>query len=90
MRMFDWVQKLFGRRTKISVRVLYCPKCHTSQKVDFESLPFRFVNRRQTGSMREVQCPHCGFYIPGRNAINASSMKEALKRQKEFEELLRT
>ena len=86
--MFDWLQKWFAARKARSVRVLHCPKCHASQKVDFETMPFRLVNRRQTGSIREVQCPQCGFYIPGRNAANALSLKDAIERQNKFEELL--
>jgi RNase P subunit RPR2 len=86
--MFALLQKLFRVRAKRSLRVLHCPKCHKSQKVDFETLPFRFVNRRQTGSMNEVRCPKCGFFIPGRNALNASSMRDAIERQKKFEELI--
>lgn len=70
------------------IRVLHCPKCQSSQEVDFDTIPFRFVNHRQTGSMREIQCPKCGFFIPGRNALNAASMRDAIKRQKRFEELL--
>jgi hypothetical protein len=68
------------------MRVLHCPKCRTSQEVDFDTIPFRFINRPQTGSMREIQCPKCGFFIPGRNALNAASMRDAIKRQKRFEE----
>jgi len=86
--MFAWLQNLFSKRTTGSGRVLHCPKCRTSQKVDFETIPCRFVNYPQTGSIREIKCPECGFYIPGRNAMNASSMQDALKRQKEFEALL--
>jgi hypothetical protein len=86
--MFEWLQKMFGANAKRSLQVLHCPKCHKSQKVDFETIPFRFVNYRQTGSIREVRCPQCSFFIPGRNAANASSMKDAVERQKKFEELL--
>ena len=71
------------------MRVLHCPKCQTSQEVDFDTIPFRFVSRRQTGSIREIQCPKCGFFIPGRNALNAVSMKDAIDRQKKFEEIRR-
>jgi hypothetical protein len=70
-------------------RILHCPKCQSSKRVVFDQLSFRFIRYRQTGSIQEVQCPQCGFYIPGRNALNAATMAEAIDRQQKFEELLK-
>jgi ribosomal protein S26 len=69
--------------------MLHCPKCQSSETVDFDTLNSRFVRYRQTGSIRELQCPQCGFFIPGRNALNAATMAEAVDRQRRFEELLK-
>jgi hypothetical protein len=57
--------------------------------VDFDTLSFRFIRHRQTGSIREWQCPKCGFFIPGRNAVTAATMAEAIECQRKFEELLK-
>jgi len=69
--------------------MLHCPKCEFSEMVDFGTLHYRFIRYRQTGSIREWQCPKCGFFIPGRNALNAATMAEAIERQRKFEELLK-
>src|SRR2546423_770293 len=78
-----------ARKGPARLSMLHCPKCRTSQEVDFEVLNFRFVRYAQTGSIREFECPKCGFFIPGRNAMSAATMEEAVERQRKFEELLK-
>jgi len=73
----------------MEMRTLHCPKCQSSEAVDFNALHFRFISYRQTGSICEFQCPKCGFFIPGRNALNAATLAEAVDRQEEFEKLLK-
>ena len=73
----------------MEARVLHCPKCQASETVDFEKLRFRYIRYHQTSSIQELQCPKCGFFIPGRNALNAAAMAEAIDRQRQFDELLK-
>lgn len=81
---------MLGIIVRMANRILHCPKCQTSESVNFDTLNFQFINYRKTGSIREYQCPKCGFFIPGRNALNAATMAEAIDRQRQFEELLKS
>jgi len=70
------------------MNMLYCPRCRASEWVDFKGLRFMFVRHKHTGSIRKWQCPKCSFYIPGRIAISATSIEEAVEWQKQFDELV--